>query len=140
MKYQLVSKENPKDRRESKLYACPVNDGRIEKADLAREIAGISALSRGDVSSVIENLIDIIPKYLMMGKSVSLGELGILRVSFSSEGVEDQKQFKVNKISSPKVVFRASCELKRELRDIRFEARRPATGATASGSEDGFED
>jgi predicted histone-like DNA-binding protein len=121
MKYRLVSKANPLDRSKSKWYASPVNDGKISKADLAREIVGISALSRGDVSSVIENLIDILPKYLLMGKSVSLGELGTLRVSFSSEGVEEQKQFNVNKISGVKIIFTPGTLLKGQLRDLRFE-------------------
>ena len=121
MKYKLIRRANPQDRTKAKWYALPVNDGKITKTDLAKEIVTISALSRGDVSSVIENLLEILPKYLLMGKSVSLGELGTLRVSFGSEGVEDEKDFNVNKISSVKIVFTSGVELKKQLGNIHFE-------------------
>jgi predicted histone-like DNA-binding protein len=73
MKYKMIKRVNPQDRTQEKWYASPVNDGKITKTDLAKEIVNMSALSRGDVSSVIENLLDILPKYLLMGKSVNMG-------------------------------------------------------------------
>jgi predicted histone-like DNA-binding protein len=121
MKYKMIKRINPQDRTQAKWYASPVNDGKITKTDLAKEIVNMSALSRGDVSSVIENLLDILPKYLLMGKSVNLGELGTIRVSFGSEGVENEKDFNTSKISSVKIVFTPSVELKKQLADIHFE-------------------
>jgi predicted histone-like DNA-binding protein len=70
---------------------------------------------------VIENLLDILPKYLLMGKSVNMGELGTMRVSFGSEGVENEKDFNANRISSVKIIFTPSVELKKQLADIHFE-------------------
>ena len=121
MKYKLIQRANPQDRTAVKWYASPVNDGKISKADLAKEIVNSSSLSRGDVSNVIENLIDIIPKYLLMGKSVNMGELGTLRVSFGSDGVDDAAQFSNAKIKGLKIIFTPSVELKKELEAIRFE-------------------
>jgi predicted histone-like DNA-binding protein len=112
---------NPQDRAKKKLYASPVNDGKITKTDLAKEIVNISALSRGDVSSAIENLLEIIPKYLLTGKSVSLGELGTLRVSFSSEGVDNREDFNTGKITGVKIIFTPGVELKKQLYNIHFE-------------------
>jgi predicted histone-like DNA-binding protein len=121
MKYKLIQRANPSDRKKIKWYATPVNDGKVTKADLAREIVNVSALSRGDVSSVIENLIDIVPKYLLMGKSVNLGELGTLRIGFSSEGVDNEKDFNTKKITGTKIMFTSSVELKKQLNDIHYE-------------------
>jgi predicted histone-like DNA-binding protein len=81
----------------------------------------MSSLSRGDVSNVIENIIDVISKYLMMGKSVNLGELGTFRISFSSEGVDSKDEFTVAKISGVRIVFIPSTELRKLLQDMRFE-------------------
>jgi predicted histone-like DNA-binding protein len=127
MKYKMIWRVNPQDRTKAKWYASPVNDGKITKTDLAKEIVTISALSRGDVSSVIENLLEILPKYLLMGKSVNLGELGTLRVSFGSEGVDDVKDFSTKKISGVKIVFTPGVELKKQLGDIHFELDKTAT-------------
>jgi predicted histone-like DNA-binding protein len=121
MKYRMIWRMNPQDRKMVKCYASPVNNGKITKTDLAREIVNMSALSRGDVSSVIENLLEILPKYLLMGKSVSLGELGTMRVSFGSEGVANEKDFNTGKISGVKIIFTPGVELKKQLGDIHFE-------------------
>lgn len=121
MKYKLTERANPMNRDQKKLYAAPVYDGKITKTELTKEIVNMSSLSRGDVSNVIENIIDIIPKYLLMGKSVSLGELGSFRISFSSEGVANENEFTVSKISGARVLFTPSTELRNQIKDIRFE-------------------
>jgi hypothetical protein len=56
-----------------------------------------------------------------MGKNVSLGELGTLRISFSSEGVDDPNEFTVFKISNIRVIFTPSAELRKALANIKFE-------------------
>ena len=121
MKYKLIQRANPQNRNQSKWYAMPVNEGKITKQNITAEIVGISSLSRGDVSNVIESVIDTIPKYLLMGKSVNLGDFGTLRLSFSSEGVSAPETFNTNMISGVKVVFTPSTTLKASLDGIRFE-------------------
>ena len=121
MKYKLVKRVNPRERKEEKWYASPVNDGKITKTDIAKEIVNMSSLSRGDVFNVIENLLDTMPKYLLMGKSVNLGEFGTLRISFSSKGVETPQEFNTTLIKGAKIIFTPSVELKRSLQELRFE-------------------
>ncbi len=122
MKYKLVERKNPQNpNAKGKLYAAPAPDGRVTQNELKKEIVQLSSLSKGDVSNVIESFIDVIPKYLLMGKSVSLGELGTLRLSFSSEGVESAEEFTVSKISGVRVLFTPSPSLRKSLTDITFE-------------------
>jgi predicted histone-like DNA-binding protein len=121
MYYKMIKRANPQARTEEKWYASPVMTGKVSKADLAKEVVNLSSLSRGDVSSVIENLIDVMPKYLLMGKSVNLGELGTLRISFGSEGVENETDFNTSKIKGVKIVFTPGVELKKQLTAIKFE-------------------
>jgi hypothetical protein len=56
-----------------------------------------------------------------MGKSVSLGEIGTLRVSFSSEGVDDKAGFNVGMINGKKIIFTPGTELKQQLQNMHFE-------------------
>jgi predicted histone-like DNA-binding protein len=121
MKYKMIQRTNPQNRSQSKWYAAPVNDGKITKTDITKELVAISSLSRGDVSNVIENLIDILPKYLLMGKSVNLGEFGTLRLSFSSEGVDSPSESIAGKVSGIKVVFTPGVEFKGALKNVKLE-------------------
>jgi len=121
MKYKMIQRANPQDRSKQKWYAAPVNEGKITQKAIAADIVELSSLSRGDVSNVIESLISTVPKYLLMGKSVNLGDWGTLRLSFKSEGVDDAAKFNANMISNVRVVFTPSVEFKAALERISFE-------------------
>jgi predicted histone-like DNA-binding protein len=122
MKYKLTERKNPQNpQAAAKLYATPVNEGKVSQKEIAADIVGLSSLARGDVANVIDSLIDTVPKYLLMGRSVSLGELGTLRISFSSEGVENAAEFNISMITGVRVLFTPSPELRRAIETIRFE-------------------
>jgi predicted histone-like DNA-binding protein len=121
MKYKLIWRSNPQNQSKKKLYATPINEGTITESDLKKEIVSLSSLSKGDVANVIESLIDVVPKYLLMGKSVRLGDIGTLRLSFSSKGVDSREEFNVGMIEGRKVIFTPGTELKKQLSDIHFE-------------------
>jgi len=121
MKYKLIRRANPQDRKQQKWYATPVNDGRITQKDIAADIVDLSSLSRGDVANVIEALLDTLPKYLLMGKSVSLGDFGTLRLSFTSSGVQDLQDFNPNMIFGLKTIFTPSVDFKAKLDNIHYE-------------------
>ena len=121
MKYKMTERANPQDRSKSKFYATPVLEGKVTQKEIASEIVNISSLSRGDVANVIENLIDTIPKYLLMGKSVRMGDLGSFRISFTSEGVDNAAGFTADKISGVKILFSPSPTLRKALDAITFE-------------------
>jgi predicted histone-like DNA-binding protein len=80
MKYKLVQRKNPQQPAEAgKWYASPRNEGTVSQKAISEDIVALSSLTRGDVSNVIDNLLDTVPRYLLMGKSVNLGGLGTFR-------------------------------------------------------------
>ena len=116
MKYKLVQRKNPqKPDEQPKWYAAPVNQGTVQKRQITEDMVALSSLSRGDISNVIENLLDTVPKYLLMGKSVNLGGLGTFRLSFSSKPADAPEQFNANLISGVKIIFTPSTELKKAI-------------------------
>ncbi|WP_434574802.1 HU family DNA-binding protein [Riemerella anatipestifer] len=122
MKYKLVQRGKPGDSEApKKWYANPVKTGSVNQKSLSKEISGRSSLTAGDVSNVIQNLLDILPSKLVEGNSVQLGDFGTFRVSFSSEGVDTEKDFTTDKIKGVKVLFTPSSDFKRVLSEMRFE-------------------
>jgi predicted histone-like DNA-binding protein len=73
------------------------------------------------VNNVIDSLLDTVPKYLLMGKSVNLGGLGTFRLSFSSEGADTAEAFNTSMIKRVKVIFTPSTELKSANEKASFE-------------------
>ena len=117
MFYRLVQKANPLDQEHKQRYATSVNAGKIDTRMIAKTLAQKSSLTTGDVINVLENLMEEIPRRLSQGYSVSLWELGTFRLSLSSQGVKEQKEFNTRTIKK-KVVFLPSKSFKSELKTI----------------------
>ncbi len=120
MKIKMVQRKNPQKISEVKYYASPVNAGKKTLRDIAKDIAGRSSLTRGDIENVLTNFMECLPSYLRDGFSVQLGEFGTVRLTISSEGAADEKSFKTETIK-PRVTFTPSVELKAGLRDNSYE-------------------
>lgn len=121
MKVKLVVRTNPRKQAEpGKWYANPVNAGKKTMHDIAKDIAGRSSLTRGDIENVLFNFIDRLPSYLRDGFSVQLGEFGTMRLTLSSEGALTEKAFKTETIK-PRITFTPGVELKAALRDNSYE-------------------
>ena len=120
MKIKMVQRKNPQKKSEVKFYASPVNLGRKTLKDIAKDIAGRSSLTRGDIENVLSNFIDRLPSYLRDGFSVQLSDFGTMRLTLSSEGSLTEKDFNIEKIK-PRVTFTPGTELKAALRDNSYE-------------------
>ena len=123
MFYRLVQKANPLDQEHKQRYATSVNAGKIDTRMIAKTLAQKSSLTTGDVMNVLENLMEEIPRRLSQGYSVSLWELGTFRLSLSSQGVKEQKEFNTRTIKK-KVIFLPSKSFKSELKTIPFEHKK----------------
>ena len=141
MKIKMVPRKNPQKKSEVKFYASPVNAGKKTLRDIAKDIAGRSSLTRGDIENVLTNFMECLPSYLRDGFSVQLGEFGTMRLTLSSEGALNEKAFKTETIK-PRVTFTPGVELKAALRDNSYETPKkkesltPAPSPNGEGSED----
>ena len=141
MKIKMVQRKNPQKKSEVKYYASPVNAGKKTLRDIAKDIAGRSSLTRGDIENVLTNFMECLPSYLRDGFSVQLGEFGTVRLTLSSEGALNEKAFKTETIK-PRVTFTPGVELKAALRENSYETVKkkesptPAPSPNGEGSED----
>ena len=122
MKYKLIQKRKPGDPdAPKKWYATPIKSGTITQKNLAQQISGRSSLTSGDVNNVIQNLLELLPQELIKGNSVQLGDFGTFRLSFSSDGVDTEKDFTKDKIKGVKILFTPSNDFKKTLSDMKLE-------------------
>ena len=122
MKYKLIQKGKPGDPdAPKKWYATPIKSGTITQKNLAQQISGRSSLTSGDVNNVIQNLLELLPQELIKGNSVQLGDFDTFRLSFSSDGVDTEKDFTKDKIKGVKILFTPSNDFKKTLSDMKLE-------------------
>ena len=136
MKIKLVKRKKPGIKDDvGKLYANPVNVGKKTMHDIAKDIAGRSSLTRGDIENVLFNFIDRLPSYLRDGFSVQLGEFGTMRLTLSSEGAAMVKAFKTETIK-PRVTFTPGVELKAALRENSYETVKEENSSSKPSHKD----
>ncbi|MDR0714919.1 MAG: DNA-binding protein [Bacteroidales bacterium] len=121
MKYKTVTKVNPQNRTAPpKYYAVPVYAGEINLKRLSSEIAALSSLSAGDVYNVLANFTESLPKYLNDGYKVRLGDFGILKASFSSEGTDTPQQIVPARIRHRKILYTPGKDIKTQMDAMTF--------------------
>ena len=122
MRIKLISRSNPLDRTQNpKYYAKMENEGVVDLYALAKQITKYSSLSLGDVLNVLENMIDAASLFLLMGRGVRIGRLGMLRIVLKSDGVDTPEEFNYNLIHRVKLHFTPNVQLKKQLGDISYE-------------------
>ncbi len=106
---------NPQNREEKKFYASVATRGTTDLDGLASMVSKFSSLSKGDVHSVLLNLLDAIPNELLDGKVVKLGKLGSMSLNVESEGVATAEEVTGDLVKAVHIVFRPTEEFKSEL-------------------------
>ena len=116
MKYVVRPRKNPQDLDAApKYYLQAKLLGTKTLSDICTEISLSSSLTRGDVVNTIMSFLDTIPKYLMMGYSVKLDELGTLRLSLNSYPSDTLEEATGAKVKAIHPVFTASPQLRESI-------------------------
>lgn len=113
---KTVERANPQNREEKKYYAAVANRDAIDLDGLANIISHYSSLSRGDIYSVLVNLVDTVPAQLLDGKVVHLGKLGSMSLNVKSEGVATPEEVNGDTVKSVHIIFRPTAEVKKDLK------------------------
>ncbi|MDR1218539.1 MAG: HU family DNA-binding protein [Treponema sp.] len=122
-----IKRANPQDRNQSKWYLTQEKSGNVGMKDIAKEIEGRSALSLGDVQSVLSNMMEVLPVFLKLGQSVNLEGFGTFRISVTSDGTATPEELNARHVKGVKLLFLPSADLKRNLEGITFEVSADVT-------------
>lgn len=112
-----------------KQVATQMNLGKVTIHQLAKEIADITSLGRGDVASVLTHLSEIAIRYATMGYSVKLGDLGTLTPRLSARALPVGEKYGAENIRKVNVRYTPSLEMKEQLRAVTFEKWDPTKDA-----------
>ena len=120
MKYRIVKRINPLNKTEEKYYAAPQYMEELTVLDLAKDISDACTLNVTDVEAVLTSLVRKLPLYLKNGFKIQLGNFGRVKLSFSSKGYENADNVDGSSITSKRILFTPSPELKAEIEKTSF--------------------
>lgn len=84
--------------------------------DLAKDISDACTLNVTDVEAVLSSLVRKLPMYLKKGFKIQLGNFGRVKLSFSSKGFENTEYVDSSGITTKRILFTPSTELKKRNR------------------------
>lgn len=116
---------------EKKYYASPVVSGELTLAGLTKAIERSCTVNGADIRAVLYSMVDVMKDSLADGNIVRLGELGSLRMSFSSEGKATPEEVSASAITAAKVIFTPGKDLKTMLETVSYQKNPNAPGISA---------
>jgi predicted histone-like DNA-binding protein len=105
---------------EQKYYAAPVMDGEWDLYNMIKAIEKICMVSRADIRAVLNALVDVAIDGLGDGKIIRLGDLGSVRVTLGSDGVEKEEDVKATIIRKAGVIFTSGTRIKLALEQAKY--------------------
>lgn len=124
-KYKLIRRNNPQDKSaQKKWHAAPVSGEAQNVRAMARAATENTMMSPVEMEAAIYLLADYARRQLRQGHAVRLCDLGTLRLSFKSEGVDDPAEFNATTmIHSPRIIFRPGREFRESvLTDLKYQS------------------
>lgn len=116
-----IQKKNPVNPSEPVLYYPQLLTlGRsLTEEDLIFRIKEKSSLTKGDIQSVVTNLIEETRLALYDGFSVNLRDFGVFALSAKGEGAPTEEKCTANNIKSVRITFRASSSVRPNMSSTR---------------------
>ena len=125
LKFKVIKRNYPRDlNAQPKFHASIKRNQNVGLDHMVDELRKISSINKGDAVSTLINLIDLVPKELARGNTVTLGNLGTFWLSVSSQGFDNAEDVSPKAINKVKVHFKASNQLKDLMSNLTYEDRK----------------
>ena len=123
VKYRVIEKGQPGiiGGGDKKYYALAQMNGEADIDQLTGDIEKISTVSGADIRAVLYALVDVATDELADSKIVRLGDLGSLRLSLKSNGVDAPDNVKASTIKGTKVLFTPGKKLKEMQKTLTYQ-------------------
>ena len=120
--YNLALRINPgSDSKEKLWYAIPAGKGTMDENETAAMAVADTTLSKGEFMQVMGVASYKLMPLILSGITITIGDLGKLRLSFGSTGVADMDDFDPQTmIKNLKFIFTPSKVMKEELNKATF--------------------
>ena len=113
-KYKLVQRSNPLVKGSpKKWYASPLSEAAQTVKAMTRAATENTTVAPKEMEAALELLGNYARQQLLQGHTVRVGDLGTLRITFKSDGVEDITKYNASAmIKEPRILFMPSREFR----------------------------
>ena len=132
---QISRKGATPDSKTTRYYAQAKYDGVTSQAEIAQMVSQISAISVGDVLSVMNTVSMLLSIELTNGRIVELGDLGRFRATLRSKSCDKPENFKREMIHGNRVIFVPGSQIRQKMTSASYLKYNPSSLSTESGEK-----
>lgn len=122
--FSKVQRINPRDlQAPKKWYVVPNRVEKKSEKEIAEEVIKNTTLNRGEAAMVIDELQNVILKFLLDGYSVQMGDWGSFQLTVTSEGSDTEEHCNANKVKGVNIRFRPGKTMKDKIAKAKFVSR-----------------
>jgi len=122
IRYVVQLRKNPKDPAASpKYYLINKTFAPIDRDFLIKDMVQNTSLNFQEASTGIDYLFKAIPKYISLGFTIKLGNLGYFTVGIQSEGSETEEEATAEKIKRKRLVFIVGKDIRKIINELPVE-------------------
>ncbi len=103
-----------------KFYAQAISKDVMNIDTLTYRIEQISTVSGGDIRAVLYTLVEVVSDLLKDGHIVELGDLGRMRISIHSAGMETADEVNAGSVKKGRIIFRPGKMMQRMIKLLEF--------------------
>lgn len=119
LKLKIVERSNPQmPMAPKKYYASPAQRDEVNLRKLAEAISDGSTLRTTDIMAVLEGLLLELPKQLVEGRIVKLGDFGSFTLNISSVGHDNADEVSSRSVIGKRIIFRPGKEVRKRLENL----------------------
>ena len=104
--YVIKTRENPIDRTlPAKFYLTVKSLPAVDRKTFIEDMVRNTSLTKNEATTALDYLFESLPRYIALGHTVKLGELGFFKATLKSEGKENIKDATTDLVKRKKIHF-----------------------------------
>ncbi|MDL2323453.1 HU family DNA-binding protein [Bacteroidales bacterium OttesenSCG-928-A17] len=120
--YVVQSRKNPKDMGAPvKYYLIAKSLPAIDRKTFVEDMVRNTSLTKNEAITALDYLFESLPRYIALGHSVKLGELGSFRATIQSIGSDNEEDATPDKVTKQRVIFKFGKETRQLINNISLE-------------------
>ena len=104
--YVIQERKNPKDlQAPGKYYLIARSLPAVDRKTFVEDMVRNTSLTKNEATTALDYLFESLPRYIALGHTVKLGELGFFRPTIQSVGSDSMDEATTDKVTKKRVVF-----------------------------------
>jgi len=120
--YVVQQRKNPRDlEAPGKHYLIAKSLPAVDRKTFVQDMVRNTSLTKNEATTALDYLFESLPRYIALGHTVKLGELGYFRATIQSTGSDSEDEATTDKVTKKRVVFIFGSELRNLISNIPLE-------------------